>query len=49
MMIRARGKIGGNGHSKAMAGATGHVAMVDPQLHRLDPQEHGDQSECILL
>ena len=50
MMIRARGKIGATGHSKAMAGATGHnAATVDLQLHRLDPQEHGDQSECILL
>ena len=31
-------------------GATGHnMAMVDPQLHRPDHPEHGDQSECILL
>ena len=30
-------------------GATGAAVVVDPQLHLPDPQEHGDQSECILL
>ena len=38
-MKRALGKTGATGHT---------MAMVDPQLHRPEP-EHGDRSECILL
>jgi len=34
---------------KRALGKTGNMAMVDPQLHRPDHPEHGDQSECILL